>query len=170
MPVRSRSGSPWRCLPRSCVLLLKLWTRLPPGSQVWRRLLKRLVVRGFEAASRDDYDFPLLFWEPDGEVRPFEEASGLGLPQRYLGHQGYRDAWADYKRDLADLRVKPQQIVDLGDRFGLRAVVEGRGRTSGVETRATQGYAFFLSSRGLVARQDLYWTWDEALAALGHAP
>src|SRR5450631_4441529 len=39
-------------------LLYRDLRRLPPGSHLRRRLLKRALARGFEAVERDDYAFP----------------------------------------------------------------------------------------------------------------
>jgi hypothetical protein len=33
-------------------------------------------------------------------------------------------------------------------------------------TRRATGLVYHLSPRGMVARQDLYWTWEEALEAV----
>jgi ketosteroid isomerase-like protein len=140
--------------------------RLAPGSNLRRRLLKRIVRRGIEGAARDDFEFAERLFEPDVELRMFGDiARSLGLAEQYRGHQGYRDVWRDYKLELDDLRYELKQLIDLGDRIALRAVMVGRGRTSGVITRRTQGFIYTMSSRG-VARQDIYWTWQEALAAL----
>jgi len=40
------------------------------------------------------------------------------------------------------------------------------GRSSGVETARTLGYVCYLSARGLIARQEGYWEWEQALACL----
>jgi hypothetical protein len=67
---------------------------------------------------------------------------------------------------MDDLRVEPDQIIDLGDRIALRVTLVGRGRRSGVETTNSQGFIYCMSPRGMIARQEFYWAWDEALAAL----
>jgi hypothetical protein len=41
-------------------LLTRGFWRLPPGSHLRRRLLKRAFARGFEAIARDDYAIALL--------------------------------------------------------------------------------------------------------------
>jgi ketosteroid isomerase-like protein len=141
--------------------------RLPPGSQLRRRILKRALTRGYEAGSRDDYAVGLLFYEPDVEIRaPGEFARALGLPERYDGHQGFIDLWRDTQQDMDDFSSRPEQIIDLGDRVAARIALAGRGRTSGAVTAQTGGTIYYFSRRGLVARQDLYWTWHEALDAL----
>ncbi len=155
-------------LPRPVAqLVMRGFRRLQPGSHLRRRILKRSLARGFEAASREDYAVDLLFYEPDVELRaPGEVAGALGLPERYYGHQGFVDVWNDMKRDMDDFRFQPEQIIDLGDRVALRGTLVGRGRASGVLTRQTAGFIYHFSPRGLVALQELHWTWENVLDAL----
>lgn len=148
-------------------LVMRGVARLPPGSHLRRRILKRAFARGFEAASREDYAVDLLFYEPDVELRaPGEVAGALGLPEHYYGHQGFLDVWRDMKQDMDDFRFQPEQIIDLGDRVALRGTLVGRGRASGVLTRQTAGFIYHFSPRGLVALQELHWTWENVLDAL----
>ena len=143
------------------------FARLPPGSQARRRALKRLSTLGWAAASREDYEVPLLLCEPDVEISmAFEGARTVGLAKSYHGHQGILDFFHDLRQDMADLRVEPEQIIDLGESVAVRgtAVVVGRG--GGVAIRQTRGYMFYNSPRGLVARLENYLTWEETLAAL----
>jgi hypothetical protein len=141
--------------------------RLPPGSQARRRALKRLAARGWAAASREDYEVSLLFYEPGMEIQIASEfARTLGLAESYHGHQGFLEAWRDLRQDMAEMRVEPELMIDLGDRFAQRATVVGVGRSGGVAIRQTRGYVFCVSPRGLIARQEHYLTWEDALAAL----
>ncbi|MGO8907624.1 MAG: nuclear transport factor 2 family protein [Solirubrobacteraceae bacterium] len=148
-------------------LMLRGLALLPPGSHVRRRILKRALARGFEAARRDDYAVGLLFYEPDVDLRAGKEVGRtLGLPERYYGHQGFVDIWRDMKQDMDDFHLQPEQIIDLGDRIVLRGTLVGRGRASGLPTRQMTGTIYHLSPRGMVARQDVYWTWEDTVAAL----
>jgi ketosteroid isomerase-like protein len=148
-------------------VLQRGFARLPPGSQLRRRGLKRLVTLGWAAASREDYEVPLLFYEPDVEIQTAAEwAQTLGLPESYHGHQGFLDVWRDYRQDMADLRFEPEQVIDLGDRFAVRLTGAVVGQSSGVAIRQTQGSIYHFSPRGLIARQEVYLTWEDALAAL----
>lgn len=140
---------------------------LPPGSHLRKRLLKYGIALGLEAGSREDYAVQLLYYEPDVELRnPGDAARALGLPERYEGHQGVLDIWRDWRQDMDDFRVQPEQVIDLGDRVALRAAFVGRGRASRVPTSRIIGTIYCFSRRGLIARQDIYWAWHEALEAL----
>jgi hypothetical protein len=141
--------------------------RLTPGSPIRRRIFKRTFALGLEGSARGDHAFALLFYEPDVDLRVVGEvAPALGLAERYAGHTGYVQAWRDYTRDMGSLRVVPEELIDLGERVALRAKLVGVGRSSGVETARTLGYVCYLSARGLIARQEGYWEWDQALASL----
>jgi ketosteroid isomerase-like protein len=141
--------------------------RLPPGSYLRRRILKRAFRRAFDGAGRDDYDYVLLGYEPDVELRMWGDAPRtLGLAERYHGHQGLRDLLDDYKRDMNDVRWELEQVIDLGDRLVVRTTFVGAGALSGLTTRRTTGHIFWTSPSGTITRQDTYWTWNETLAAL----
>jgi ketosteroid isomerase-like protein len=147
-------------------LLQRGFARLPPGSQLRRREVKRLNALAWAALSREDYAVPLLFCEPDVEISAGEASRTLGWAETYHGHQGVLDFFRDLRQDMADLRVEPEQIIDLGDRVAVRgaAVVVGRG--GGVAIRQTRGYIFYNSPRGLIARFEQYLTWEDTLAGL----
>ena len=72
-------------------VLQRGFARLPPGSPLRRRWLKRTNALGFAAASREDYEVPLLSSEPDVEMIVFEGARTVGLAESYHGHQGILD-------------------------------------------------------------------------------
>ena len=88
------------------------------------------------------------------------------MAETYHGHQGFRDFLADYKQDMYNVRFEPEQIIDLGDRIAMRVSFVGEGALSGLTTRNATGNISWISPRGTVTRLDIYWTWDEALAAL----
>lgn len=124
-------------------------------------------MRSLEANGRGAFDFGLLFYEPDVELHVLGGvARALGLSESYHGHQGVREVWRDYRRDMDDLRLEPEQIIDLGDRIALRVTLVGTGRASGATTRHTEGFVLHYSPRGLIARHEIYWSWEDALAAL----
>jgi ketosteroid isomerase-like protein len=147
-------------------VLQRGFARLPPGSQLRRRGLKRLMTLGWAASSREDYEVPLLFYEPDVEIRNPREFARLGAAETYHGHQGFLDLWRDYREDMAEVHFEPEQVIDLGDRFAVRPTGAVVGQSSGVAIRETRGNIFYFSPRGLIARQEAYTTWEETLAAL----
>ena len=148
-------------------VLQRGFARLPPRSQLRRRGLERLMTLGWAAASREDYEWLLLFYEPDVEIRnPPEFARTLGTAETYRGHRGFAENWRDLRQDMAEVRVEPDQVVDLGDRAAVRLTHVAVGRSGGVAIRQTLGNIIYASPRGLVARQEAYMTWEDTLAAL----
>lgn len=63
--------------------------------------------------------------------------------------------------------TRGRQGRHLGERIGVRTLAIGRGLRSGVETSNTNGFVYTMSPRGLIARVEVYWKWEEAAAALG---
>jgi len=148
-------------------MMLRGFARLPPGSQLRRRWVKRIGTLLWAAANREDFEGPLLFYEPDVEIRnDIEAARTLGMGESYHGHQGLLDFWRDYGQDMAETRAEPKQVIDLGDRLAWRVTVVAVGRSGGVAIRQTRGNIFYLSPRGLNARHEFYLTWEDTLAAL----
>ena len=148
-------------------MLQRGFARLPPGSPLRRRGLKRLAALTWAAVNREDYEVALLFLEPDVEIRDAAEAArALGQPETYHGHDGFLEAGRYLREDMAEVRLEPEQIIDLGDRIAVRVTWIAVGRSGGVAIRQTRGFIFYYSQRGLVARQEGYMTWEEALALL----
>jgi hypothetical protein len=144
---------------------LMAFVRLPPSSKLRRYGYNRAAAIAFQGINRNDYEFALLFYAPDVEIRPAPEfVRTLGLAESYHGHEGFVNLWDDTKRDMTDLRAEPEQIVDHGGRIALRETLVGVGSRSGVATRNTLGLILHVSPRGLFTRLDIYWTWEEALA------
>jgi ketosteroid isomerase-like protein len=81
----------------------------------------RLTTLGWGAANRGDYEVPLLFYEPDVEIRSSAEfARSLGLAESYHGHQGFVEVWRDILQDMTEARFEPEGVIDLGDRVAVR--------------------------------------------------
>jgi hypothetical protein len=140
---------------------------LPASSRLRQRALQWAFSRGFAAINRGDPWFISVAYEPDCEIYPAAGFRTLGLAERYRGHDGWREMTDAIREPLPDVRYTAQRLIDLGDRWVLRLEMSGSGRTSGVPTSQTFGSVYQVSPRGRIARQDLYWTWDETLAAVG---
>jgi hypothetical protein len=149
--------------------LLAAAARVPPGSQMRRRLLKRAFARGMELLNRNQIDALLRFaYEPDFEMRVV--GFGPAFTELYLGHEGSRRFDREFREVFGDPHYNVEQLVDLGDTLLARVSVETQGAASGVPTGATMGWVYYLSPAGKVARQDFVWTWDEAAAEAGLVP
>jgi ketosteroid isomerase-like protein len=147
-----------------------LMTRVRVGSEVRKRLLSWVVGTAFAAASRQDVDPFLAIYEPGVEVG----VTGLeatGVRERYRGHEGVREFFADADEGFGEWGWTVLALADGGDRLAVRCDLYARGRASGVPTTVkSAGMAYFLSSRGRVAKQNVYMEdggWTKALEAAG---
>jgi SnoaL-like protein len=141
--------------------------RLPASSRLRLWVLQEGFSRGFAAINRRDPWFISVAYEPDCEIYAAAEFRTLGLADFYRGHSGWREITDAIKDYLPDVRYTPEHVIDLGDRWVLRLGMSGSGRTSGVRTNQQWGSVYQLSSRGRIARQDIYLRWEPTLAAAG---
>jgi ketosteroid isomerase-like protein len=155
-------------LPTPVVRLLSRgYGSLPPGSHLRRRATKRFIARTYDALNREDDVFSLLIYEPDIAIWSSREfARLLGLPERYDGHEGFLAWWRDVRQGMDEVRTRPEQVIDLGDRIGIRLAFLARGRASGAITAKPVGIIAHMTPRGRVPRLEWYWTWEETLEAL----
>ena len=156
-------------LPRLVDYLLAGMTRLPPGSAIRKRLLRRVLCGGFDALGRMDVEVAVLGYEPDCENLLFG-AAGLGLAERYLGHQGWRDLIGDVYEIFGEPHFTVKRVLDGGDRWVVEVDFVGHGRASGAQVVLNWGTVYFLSARGKISRQEYFWQqdgWNSALKAAG---
>ena len=141
---------------------------MPPGSALRRRLLTLLLARGFEAHGRKDVEVTLIVYEPDVDIS-LSGAAGLGLAEGYSGHQGWYDLISDLYESFAEPHYAVKRVLDGGDRLVLAFDFLGTGAASNAQVVLTVGTVMYLSPRGKVERQDLFWQdgWEHALEAAG---
>ena len=88
-----------------------------------------LNYRSHDAFNRRDLEGFLALNDPDVEFTPYERAlEGLGP---YRGHDGVRTWWDEALAVLPDLRVKLDEVRDLGDLTLVRGRLWGHGAGSG---------------------------------------
>jgi hypothetical protein len=116
--------------------------------------------------NRRKLDAFLVAFEPDVEIRPIGFA--FDNPERYIGHGGMHQFFADWTAAMGWPRFTVDDRVDLGDRLLLRVTFSSRGRASGVEApKHGMGFVAPFSTRGRIAAWEMYWDLDEALRSLG---
>lgn len=154
--------------PWLCRRLIKLVLALAPGSPVRRRALNRLGARGWAAFSRGDDEIVLLLVDRDVEINHIGFTPGLGLAERYHGHEGlleFRRLWfAEWAG--SQITHTPEALIDLGDRIVMRVTLTARGATSGADVSQTLGFVQWWAD-GVIVRSDAYWEWSECVEALG---
>ncbi|MGZ8665960.1 MAG: nuclear transport factor 2 family protein [Solirubrobacterales bacterium] len=80
--------------------------------------------RGFEAWNRDDFDAWIDGLDP--------EIEWFALMEVFRGHTGARRAWESFKEDM-QLKIRFDEIRDLGDSVLALGKITGTGRTTGLD-------------------------------------
>jgi hypothetical protein len=156
-------------MPRLMDIALARMAGMPPGSATRERLLRRVLRGGFDALGRMDVEVALLGYEPDCENVLFG-AAGLGLAERYVGHQGWRELIGDVYENFGKPDFTMKRVVDGGDRWVVEVDFVGQGKGSGAQVVLNWGTVYYLSPVGKISRQEYFWQqggWDLALQAAG---
>ena len=90
----------------------------------------------------------------------------LDLDSVFYGRDGYETVWRAMAEAFDDLRLVPEEVLDLGDTLLTTAVVRGTGSGSGVPVSA-QLFQVARLRRGLVVWQRDFGDRSEALEAAG---
>jgi ketosteroid isomerase-like protein len=147
-----------------------VWSNLPPGSRLRRAWLSRIVRQGSEAANRRDFELLFLGFDPEIELELPESLAGGYVPPDLVGvhrgHNGYRRMWAGLMDVWEDLRLEPEEAIDLGDRLLLAGRVKGHARLSGIPIDQPL-FQLFTLRRGLVIRQRDFAERSQAIEAAG---
>jgi hypothetical protein len=152
--------------PATYRLLAKAVTRLPPRSRLRGLMLTRLVGRATSAANRRDFDVLLCGFDREIEYHPRDVWLAIDMDAVYRGHDGYRQVWQIVVDAFEDIRLEPEEILDLGDWLLATVHSRGHGSGSGVPVGETL-FQLFKLQRGLVVWQQDFIDRDEALEAAG---
>ena len=150
-------------LPR----LVSTVMRLPTGSRPRRTFLSRLIRRGWAASNRGDLDLSLCGYDPEVEIS-WPESGGAAFPDlqgTYRGHEGFRRVWAAM-HDPWDVDVRPEEMIDAGDRLLVVAHVTAGGRGSGVPVSGPL-IGLYTVRTGRIVRERYFNDLEEALEAAG---
>jgi len=154
--------------PRLGAATLRLTFRLPLGSRIRQAVVWRGMRLAVEAYNRRDLDPLGVGYHRDFEYCPaqswveagFFEPSYRGLE----GHRRYVESTAEVFG--AEVYVRPVELIDLGERIVVLAIVPMRAQASGI--RLTEAFAMVSTLEdGKVIRIQEYYDYDEALRAAG---
>ena len=140
--------------------------RLPPRSRLRGAMLTRLVGRATAAANRRDFDVLLLGFDREIEFHPRDVWLAIDMDAVYRGHDGYRQVWQSVLDAFEDMRLEPEELLDLGDWLLATVHARGHGSGSGVAVGETV-FQLFRLRKGLVVWQQDFIGRDEALEAAG---
>jgi ketosteroid isomerase-like protein len=146
--------------------VLAAWSRLPHDSRLRRAMLVRLLRHAYATVNRREFDVTIKGYDP----RCYEYYPGqVALPDSdpvYYGHDGFHKFWRQLLEAFADVRLDPEEILDLGDRVLVTTHMSGHGTGSGVSInqRLFQVMTF---RRGVIVRQVDFEDRAQALEAAG---
>ena len=140
----------------------------PAGSRLRKAAFTRAVRVGYAANNRLDYDALFALFHPEAIFRAIGYATPLDLPDEVHGVESMRAFINTQRAGFDQLRYEPREIADPGgSRFGARLLFVANAR--GLEVEQEAGTTWTLED-GWVVRQDVYDSYDAALAALGAEP
>jgi ketosteroid isomerase-like protein len=116
-----------------------------------------------EAWNRRDWDAALADFHPQIEWRN----AGVLLDEAdvYHGHDEVRSFWESWAGSWDDIRMEPEEFIDLGDRVLALVRFRASGRN---QLELDQQVAHLWTLRdGLILRFQSYWDQAEALRATG---
>jgi uncharacterized protein len=123
-----------------------------------------LVRQLYERWATGDFMTPEFFDQNAEMVRVGGDATGL--PGTWRGLENIWKASTEWMQAWENLRLKPIQWFDLGDRVLVVARSTGRGRSSGLPLDQENAQLFTLRD-GKIVRWELYHEVGDALRAAG---
>jgi ketosteroid isomerase-like protein len=125
------------------------------------------VQRALEAWNADNLDAFLAELDPEVEWHPSIEPAVEGSDATYLGLDGARRAWNEYRGEAwGRLTSRAQEIRDLGESVLVLGHIDLSGRTTGLEFSQEVGQVITFRGGKIVRSQD-FLSHAEALEAAG---
>jgi ketosteroid isomerase-like protein len=155
-------------LPRFAAASASRIATLSPGSRLRKAGLSRVVCLALEAYNRRDLDAVVSTWHTECEYHPGHDWVKAGLVEpSYLGPDGYRRYVATVDEVWGgENRLRPTELIDLGDRILTLAEGTMRGQASGVTLN--EAFALLTTLKdGRPIRHEEYYDHAEALKAVG---
>ena len=153
--------------PRMAAASARLVGRLPPTSRLRQALVSRTVRLNAEAFNRRDFKALMLSYHPDAEFRaPRALAESNIVKASYRGHAGYAAFFGEWLSAWGAYRMRPTEVIDLGDRIVVFDEIVGHGAGSGAPLIQEHALVLFMQD-GRVIRSQEYFDSAEALEAVG---
>ena len=137
---------------------------LRPGSRVRRAALQRMYQRGYAALSRRDRALWLFYYAEDVALVQAPDMPGMSEEQR--GHEAVARGIEEWEEAFTVGAFRPVEVLDAGDRLAVRLTMDVEGAGSGIPLTTEMSQAQWLRG-SVIARQENYWSWDDAVNALG---
>jgi ketosteroid isomerase-like protein len=153
--------------PALAAAYLRLFGRLPPTARIRQAAVWRGARLNVEAFNRRDFEALLIGYHPEAEFRAPRELAESGIIKAsYRGYEGYVAFFREWLSACGDYRMRPKELIDLGDRFVLFDEIVGRGAGSGVPLAQEHAIVMVLKNGRVILSQE-YFDPAEALEAVG---
>ena len=137
---------------------------LRPGSRMRAQWVRQTFPAAFAAINRQDFVLVNSFYRRDAEMRADPEAiQQLGLEPVYHGRDSLRALTEGWNEAFAEWRWEVPLLVDGGSRWVALGEIVTVGAASEIEVRRPIAASTHVRG-GQIARQNLHWEWDDALA------
>jgi ketosteroid isomerase-like protein len=123
----------------------------------------KVLLDGYEAWNKREFDVLAEVLDPEIEWQPGVVAPEGGVHRGADGFKRFVDSWLE---SFDEFHIRPELLVQAGDRVAIVARQTGRGHGSGIELEARVVHVWTIRDGRAVG----WWgprTLDEALAALG---
>ena len=122
------------------------------------------IVRKALEDSDSSLDRVAHLWDPEIDWRAIEGApDDIGI---FTGHEAMRRYYGQWYATFEQLRVRVEELREVGDQVVAGVHVTGRMKGSDAEIEMRLGIVYTLRN-GLIVRGREYSTWAEALEAAG---
>ena len=170
-PRRKLDERIWARFPALMPISTAAILRLPLRSRLRQALVNYYIRRGYEIVNRRDFELALGAQHQDVVIRFTPDPHGHLPPPdmvgEFRGHEGFRRAWAAWLEAFKDLRVEPEEVIDLGgDRLLVATRTVGRGTGSGVAVEQ-RGFTLYTFRAGKVFRHEFFTDRELAETAAG---
>ena len=120
-----------------------------------------------EAYNRLDVEPFLIPFHPEARYEIAPEMAGLGInASDFYVHEGLRRYWEEGRNVWPDLRIDPQELIDLGDQLLMLGKISGKGVRSGIQTSIPYATVATVSNAKVILIRE-YIDHAEALEAVG---
>ena len=144
----------------------RLFGQLPPTSRIRQSLLSRTVRLDAEAFNRRISGHSCSATTPQAAFRaPRVLAASNILQTSYRGYEGFVEFFREWLSAWGDYRMRPSEVIDLGDRIVIFDKIVGRA-TSGAPLSQEHALVLFMMDGRVILSQE-YFDPAEALEAVG---
>jgi ketosteroid isomerase-like protein len=122
-----------------------------------------IVRRAYAAWSQEDREPALAFFAEDVIWTPAREDPD---PRPHRGREGVRRFWAQWEELFDDIRIEPEEMLQVGDGIVSLLHITGTGKGSGIDIDQRVYQVVRLRDQ-LIVRVDEFYDRSEALEAAG---